>query len=117
MPLNVSAAFHSPLMQAAGQALAQTIAMTPIVNARVPVVANATATIIASNAELQHELVTQVTAPVRWIETITTMQHHGITKIIEIGPGAVLTGLVKRIAPNLERQTINTIEQCTTLDV
>lgn len=115
MPLNVSAAFHSPLMHNAAEQLAQTIANTPIVNARVPLIANATATAIASSAEIQQELVTQVTAPVRWIDTITTMQTMGITKVIEIGPGAVLTGLAKRIAPELERQTITMVEQCTAL--
>lgn len=115
MPLNVSAAFHSPLMHNAAEQLAQTIASTPIVNARIPVIANATATAIASSVKIQQELVTQVTAPVRWIDTIATMQSMGVTKVVEIGPGAVLTGLAKRIAPELERQTINMVQQCAAL--
>lgn len=108
IPLPVSAAFHSPLMRAAASGLAQTIAQTTISDARVPVVANTSAQPIQTATDIRQELVAQVTAPVRWISTVETMVQHGITQVVEIGPGNVLTGLVKRIAPELQRTNIST---------
>lgn len=110
MPLNVSAAFHSPLMQAAAAGLAETVAITPINDAAIPVIANTTAQPIRTAAEIKHELVAQVTAPVRWIDTIQTLAQHGVTQVIEIGAGSVLTGLVKRIAPDIARRNIGKFE-------
>ena len=110
MPLNVSAAFHSPLMQAAAAGLAETVAITPINDATIPVIANTTAQPIRTAAEIKHELVAQVTAPVRWIDTIQTLAQHGVTQVIEIGAGSVLTGLVKRIAPDIARRNIGKFE-------
>lgn len=110
MPLNVSAAFHSPLMQAAAAGLAETVAITPINDATIPVIANTTAQPIRTAAEIKHELVAQVTAPVRWIDTIQTLAQHGVTQVVEIGAGSVLTGLVKRIAPDVARRNIGKFE-------
>ena len=110
MPLNVSAAFHSPLMQAAAAGLAETVAITPINDAAIPVIANTTAQPIRTVAEIKHELVAQVTAPVRWIDTIQTLAQHGVTQVVEIGAGSVLTGLVKRIAPDVARRNIGKFE-------
>lgn len=110
MPLNVSAAFHSPLMQAAAAGLAETVAITPINDAAIPVIANTTAQPIRTAAEIKHELVAQVTAPVRWIDTIQTLAQHGVTQVVEIGAGSVLTGLVKRIAPDVARRNIGKFE-------
>jgi [acyl-carrier-protein] S-malonyltransferase len=108
MPLNVSAAFHSPLMQAAAAGLAEAIAATTVNDATIPLVANTSARPIQSAADIRRELVEQVTAPVRWIDSIETMVSQGITSVVEIGPGAVLTGLVKRIAPALQRTNMAT---------
>jgi [acyl-carrier-protein] S-malonyltransferase len=108
MPLKVSAAFHSPLMQAAAAGLAEAIAATTVNDATIPLVANTSARPIQSAADIRRELVEQVTAPVRWIDSIETMVSQGITSIVEIGPGAVLTGLVKRIAPELQRTNMAT---------
>ena len=106
MPLNVSAAFHSPLMEQVAQELAASIKAVPMLPAQPAVVANVTAQPIQTPAAMRQELIDQITAPVRWIDTIHTLQHHGISKVIEIGPGSVLSGLTKRIAPELERQTL-----------
>ncbi|KPL80151.1 ACP S-malonyltransferase [Herpetosiphon geysericola] len=103
MPLNVSAAFHSPLMEATAAGLAPAIATATIAAAQVPVIANSTAQAISSAAEIRAELVTQITAPVRWIATIEQMAALGVQTVIEIGAGSVLTGLVKRIDPSLQR--------------
>jgi [acyl-carrier-protein] S-malonyltransferase len=110
MPLNVSAAFHSPLMQAAADGLAEAIAATPFNDAQVPLVANTSAQTIQGAAEIRRELVEQVTAPVRWISSIELMAGQGVTSLVEIGPGAVLTGLAKRIAPALNRINMATAD-------
>ena len=99
LPLKVSAAFHSPLMHAAAEGLARPIARAAIAYARVPVISNVTAGPIASPEDIRIELVTQVTAPVRWVASIQRMVAQGVDTFVEVGPGAVLTGLIKRIAP------------------
>jgi [acyl-carrier-protein] S-malonyltransferase len=99
LPLKVSAAFHSPLMQAAAEGLAPAIAAAEIAYARVPVISNVTAGPIASPDDIRIELATQVTAPVRWISSVRRMVADGVDTFVEIGPGSVLAGLIKRIAP------------------
>lgn len=108
MPLKVSAAFHSPLMADTANRLAHDIEQTEFFETRVGVVANSSAQILHAPAEFRRELVEQITAPVLWIASIESMVQQGITKVIEIGPGAVLTGLVKRIAPELSRSNVST---------
>ncbi|MBA3469773.1 MAG: ACP S-malonyltransferase [Herpetosiphonaceae bacterium] len=101
--LQVSAAFHSPLMSAAAAGLAEAIEQTSVSAAQMPLIANSTAQPIQAAADIRHELVAQVTAPVRWIASVETFHQYGVTTVIEIGPGSVLTGLVKRIAPDVQR--------------
>lgn len=101
LPLKVSAAFHSPLMQAAADGLAAAVAEADVRDARVPVVSNVTAEPIATAAAIRAELVAQVTAPVRWIASVHTMAAAGVDTIVEIGAGVVLTGLIKRIEPSM----------------
>jgi [acyl-carrier-protein] S-malonyltransferase len=103
IPLQVSAAFHSPLMSAAASGLAQAIEATSIAGARMPLIANSSAQPIQTAADIRHELVAQVTAPVRWIASVETFRQHAVDTVVEIGPGTVLTGLIKRIAPELRR--------------
>jgi [acyl-carrier-protein] S-malonyltransferase len=99
LPLKVSAAFHSPLMRTAAEGLAPAIAAAEIAYARVPVISNVTAGPIASADDIRIELVSQVTAPVRWVASVRRMVAEGVETFVEIGPGSVLTGLIKRIAP------------------
>ncbi len=106
LPLKVSAAFHSPLMEAASAGLATAIDEAQVQTADIPVVANVTASPITTEAEIRAELRAQVTAPVRWIATIEHMAGAGVTRFVEVGPGNVLAGLVKRIAPSAARTTI-----------
>ena len=106
LPLKVSAAFHSPLMQDAAAGLADAIEQAQILPARIPVVANVTARPITADVEIRAELRAQVTAPVRWIATINHMVEAGVSRFVELGPGTVLSGLVKRIAPSAERVNI-----------
>lgn len=106
MPLNVSAAFHSPLMAATAAGLAPAIAVAAMSAAQVPLIANSTAQPIQSAEDIRAELIAQITAPVRWIATIEQAAAMGVQTVIEIGAGSVLTGLVKRIDPTLQRLNI-----------
>ena len=101
LALKVSAAFHSPLMAEAAAGLRATINSTAIGDARVPVIANVSGAPIQRAAEIRAELAAQVTAPVRWIASVEHMAARGTTRVIEFGPGTVLTGLVRRIAPEI----------------
>ncbi|HZV12654.1 MAG TPA: ACP S-malonyltransferase, partial [Candidatus Kapabacteria bacterium] len=96
--LNVSGAFHSPLMQSAQEGLQFAIEKTNFRDASVPVYANVTAQPVTRANEIKELLVKQLTNPVRWMETIQNMAAAGATEFLEVGPGAVLQGLIKRIA-------------------
>jgi [acyl-carrier-protein] S-malonyltransferase len=99
LPLKVSAAFHSPLMQAAAEGLSDLVGGAAVADARVPVISNVQAAPLVEADAIRRELVEQVTAPVRWISSVRHMTEAGVENFVEIGPGAVLTGLIKRIAP------------------
>lgn len=99
VPLLVSAAFHSRAMQPMAREFGQAIAETPIVEPRVPVVANVTACPVSDAGEVRRLLQEQTYSSVRWVESVRYMESEGVRTLVEIGPGKVLTGLVKRIAP------------------
>lgn len=110
MPLNVSAAFHSPLMQQAAEGLSLAISAVDHVAAPHPgVISNVTAQPLTDPQQIRTELVTQVTAPVRWIASVERMVADGVTRFIEIGPGTVLTGLVKRITSGAQLINVNDV--------
>src|SRR6266508_1907918 len=96
MPLNVGGAFHSPLMAAAADAFQPYLAAAPLRDPAIPVVANATAEPVTSAEELRELLARQLTGPVRWTESVRRMAALGVDTFIEVGPGTVLAGLVKR---------------------
>lgn len=100
LPLEVSGAFHSPLMQPAADTLAPIIAGFPISDPSLPIVANVTADYEASADEVKANLAAQVAGPVRWTETIQKLTAEGYTHFVECGSGKVLAGLIKRIAPD-----------------
>lgn len=99
LPLKVSAAFHSPLMLHAAEGMARALSAVSVRHPRVPLIANVTAEPIETADDVRREAVAQVVAPVRWISSVQRMARDGITTFLEIGPGKVLSGLVKRIAP------------------
>jgi [acyl-carrier-protein] S-malonyltransferase len=107
LPLKVSAAFHSPLMRSAAEGLATTVREATIADARIPVISNVTAEPLIDAGAIRHELVAQVTAPVRWIASVRRMAAAGVNTFVEVGPGAVLTGLIKRIAPGARLVNLN----------
>lgn len=100
--LVVSGAFHSPLMESAREGLRSALQKTNFVDAKVPVIANVTAQPVQKGEEIRTLLEAQLTKPVRWEESIRTMAGHGVTSFVEVGPGKVLQGLVKRILPEAE---------------
>lgn len=95
--LNVSGAFHSPLMQVAEQGLAAQLESVSLEAAAFPVVSNVTAQPVSDVDEGRRLLVRQLTSPVRWTASMRTMTDAGVTRFIELGPGNVLAGLLKRI--------------------
>ncbi len=100
--LPVGGAFHSPLMEPARQELEAAIKATHFSNPSCPVYQNVTASAVSDPAEIQKNLVTQLTAPVRWTQSVQAMVKDGATEFVEVGPGKVLQGLVKKIAPEAE---------------
>lgn len=97
--LNVSGAFHSPLMEPARQRLAQALESMPIRNAEIPIYTNVSAQAVTLAEDIRAALLAQLTAPVRWTESVQNMAAAGATQFVEAGPGTVLQGLVKRILP------------------
>jgi len=101
--LPVGGAFHSPLMAPAQDELGQAIEATHFAKPICPVYQNVTASAVVDPAAIKSNLLTQLTAPVRWTQSVQQMMQDGATHFIEVGPGNVLQGLVKKI--NREAQT------------
>jgi [acyl-carrier-protein] S-malonyltransferase len=116
IPLNVSAPFHSPLMEPAAAEMDAVLAEVSVEPLRVPLVANVTARPVTGDWnelkwDIRRLLVEQVTGRVRWRESMEWMAGEGgVTRFVEIGSGKVLTGMAKRIAPDAESLSLNTPE-------
>lgn len=109
MMLPVSGAFHSPLMAPAATELDSFLSQIPMNDAAKPVYTNVSAAPVES-AAIRASLVKQLTSPVCWTQTIQSMLAAGITEFVEVGSGSVLTGLIKRIAPDANLVTVNSAE-------
>lgn len=107
MPLAVSIAAHSPLMQPAAEALQAAIAATPLAPPLVPVIGNTTAQPLTTVEAIQAELTAQLTGSVRWTTSMQFALEAGVTTFAELGPGDVLVGLIKRINRSATRWSIN----------
>jgi len=110
IPLKVSGAFHTPLMQSAADGLAEALAKVEIRPARIPVIANATADEVRGPDEIRRTLLDQLTGPVLFEDSIRKLAADGVTRFVELGPGKVLAGLVKRIAREAETVSLGTAE-------
>ena len=106
--LAVSAPFHSPLMKPAADVMAQALAQVEIKSPRFPVIANVTAAPVTEPAEILDLLVKQVTGSVRWRESMLFAVENGVDTLVEAGSGKVLTGMAKRISPELKGIALNT---------
>ncbi|MFZ2907040.1 MAG: ACP S-malonyltransferase [Cyclobacteriaceae bacterium] len=102
LPLPVGGAFHSPLMEPAREELASAIESTTFGKPSCPVYQNVNALPSTDIAEIKRNLIAQLTAPVRWTQSVQHMAKDGAIKFIECGPGKVLQGLVKKIVPEAE---------------
>lgn len=100
--LPVNGAFHSPLMEHARERLKKAIEKTIFYQPLCPVYQNVTGLPVIVPDEIQNNLIAQLTAPVRWTQTVLNMVHDGAAIFTELGPGKVLQGLVKKIAGNVE---------------
>jgi [acyl-carrier-protein] S-malonyltransferase len=99
--LVVSGAFHSALMASAQEGLKEGLDRTTLRDARIPVYANVTAEPVRRAEDIRRLLYRQLTSPVRWEESVNNMVRDGMTGCTEVGPGKVLQGLIKRIAPQV----------------
>ncbi|MDW8397580.1 MAG: ACP S-malonyltransferase [Acetobacteraceae bacterium] len=108
MPLPVSAPFHCALMAPAAEAMAEALAVADLHPPSVPVVANVTAAKATDPAAIRELLVRQVTGTVRWRESVAAMVAMGCDRFVEVGAGRVLTGLMKRNAPEARAEAVGT---------
>jgi [acyl-carrier-protein] S-malonyltransferase len=108
MALNVSAPFHSPLMQRAADRMREELAKVAIRPPAAPIVANVTAAEISEPETIRRLLVEQVTARVRWRESVLALRGLGVDTTIEVGGAKVLTGMVKRVDRELQTVTLDT---------
>ena len=106
LPLAVSGAFHSPLMEPARIELGKAIEETRIVEPICPIYQNVSAQAVTDPQTIKKNLLAQLTSPVRWTQSVRNMLADGADYFMEIGPGTVLQGLVKRISPGTEGITI-----------
>lgn len=112
LPLKVSGAFHSPLMAPAVGGLAEALAGVPFGDPRFPVIANAGAVAVTASGEATRLLEAQLTAPVRWVECMETAHRLGPeATYIEMGPGSVLSGLLRRILSAPPKITLGTADE------
>jgi len=105
LKLAVSGAFHSPLMEPARQELEAAINATPFNKPVCPIYQNVTAKPTSSPEEIKKNLVAQLTAPVRWTQTVQNMIADGATEFVELGPGNVLQGLIKKVNKDIAAES------------
>jgi [acyl-carrier-protein] S-malonyltransferase len=110
LELNVSGAFHSRLMRPAADGLAIAVAAADVQVPELPIVANASAEAMTDVAAIREELCAQVATAVRWHASVTLMAAAGVSTFIEFGPGRVLTGMVKRLAPGASLINVNGLQ-------
>jgi [acyl-carrier-protein] S-malonyltransferase len=115
VPLPVSAPFHCALMAPAARRLAEVLSGISVSDLQIPVVSNVEADVYPSRDAVRDLLVRQVTSPVRWQESVAKLAAVGCRRALEVGPGKVLTGLVKRIAPEILCQPAEDVDSLQSL--
>ncbi len=108
--LPVSAPFHSPLMKPAGERLEKALEQISVSDLKIPVVTNVEAEVNTSKDRVKGLLVAQVSSPVRWEESMRKMIGKGVEQVLEIGPGKVLSGLMKRIDNRIETRNLEDLQ-------
>lgn len=110
VPLKVSGAFHSPLMAPAAQQFHEVLESVAFSDAQIPVLSNVNPLPETKGGELKNRLMQQMTGAVRWREIMLQMPQEGVSVAIEVGPGKVLTGLIKRTCPDIELRNVGGVE-------
>lgn len=110
VPLAVSGPFHSSLMKPAAEELKEVLDELPIRNAQIPIIANSTADAEKTAAEIRSHLIEQLYSPVRWVESIEKLGKLGVDTYVEVGPGKVLSGLIKKIQRGATILQVNNLE-------
>jgi len=106
-PLRVGAAFHSPLMETAHVRLRELLDDVEVRDAEVPIAANAPGALVRRGDEVRAALVAQIVSPVRWVDCVQALAAAGCRHLVELGPGRVLSGLVRRIDESLEATQVD----------
>lgn len=110
IPLEVSGPFHSSLMKSAAEKLAGKLEQIAVGDASIPVVANVTASAVQRGEDISRLLVEQVYSPVLWEDSVAWLIEQGVDTFVEIGPGSVLTGLIKKINRGVTTYNVNSLE-------
>ena len=113
--LNVSGAFHSPLMAAAATEFQGVLEQVSFNDAKVPILSNVDPTPTTDAALLKQRLIQQMTGSVRWREISLQLPKSGIETVVEVGPGKVLTGLIKRTCPDLVLKNVSSLAEISTV--
>jgi len=109
VPLRVSGAFHSPLMEEAAAGFARVLDAATFASPTVPVVANLDASPVREAGAVRERLGRQMVSPVRWSESVTRLVELGAQALVEVGPGSVLTGLARRIVPGVPALSVSSL--------
>ncbi|MGG1679725.1 ACP S-malonyltransferase [Neobacillus sp. NRS-1170] len=112
IPLEVSGPFHSSLMKSASSELRAVLDSLNMKNALIPVVANVSANVMSDSAEIKEKLIEQLYSPVLWEDSVEKMIELGVDTFIEIGPGKVLSGLIKKINRSVKTYSVSDEETC-----
>jgi [acyl-carrier-protein] S-malonyltransferase len=115
LPLSVSGAFHSPLMEVAEAGLRAQLEGVELRAPAFPVISNVTASPVSEPAESRELLVRQLTSPVRWVASCRAMLDGGAGRFLEIGPGNVLSGLLRRVDREARARAVGTADEVATL--
>lgn len=115
MPLAVSGPFHSSLMKPAGEKLRKEAEKYNFKDAEIYLVANTTGELINKVEEIKNEIYSQSFGPVKWVDTIKKLKENGVDTIYEIGPGKVLSGLIKKIDKEIKVINVNSMDDLNNL--
>lgn len=112
LPLQVSGPFHSHLMKPAAEKFKQVLNEINIIDAKIPVIANVTAEPMTNSDDIKEKLIEQLYSPVQWEDSVRKMVELGVDTFIEIGPGKVLSGLIKKINKEVKIYSIQDMSSC-----
>ncbi len=107
IPLEVSGPFHSELMKPAAEKLKAVLDEVAISNAEIPVIANVSADIMQEADDIKQKLIEQIYSPVLWEDSVRKMLELGVDTFVEIGPGSVLTGLVRKVDRSVKTYNVS----------